>query len=188
MAHGNDLVQALQTLREDNIRKQKRGLHFIAASVVIWAAILMVELTTLSVEAKNLLVFCCSAPMLPLAYLLSRVLKIDFVNADNPLSRLGLIMSVNQILYILIAMWVFAAVPDKMLMVYAMIFGAHLFPYGWLYASRTYYVFAALIPLLSLLLGLLTSNVVLAVCLSAFEAVFCSLLALENSRQARANH
>ena len=26
-------------------------------------------------------------------------------------------------------------------MVYTMIFGAHLLPYGWLYQSKTYYVF-----------------------------------------------
>ena len=45
------------------------------------------------------------------------------------------------------------AVPEKMLMVYAMIFGAHLLPYGWLYQSKTYYVLSVLIPILVLFVG-----------------------------------
>ena len=42
-------------------------------------------------------------------------------------------------LYLLIAMWIYAAVPDKMVMVIAIIFGAHLLPFGWLYDSKVYY-------------------------------------------------
>ena len=54
---------------------------------------------------------------------------------DNPLTALGILFSVNQMLYLLIAMWVYAAVPEKFVIVLAMIFGAHLLPYGWLYRS-----------------------------------------------------
>ena len=57
-------------------------------------------------------------------------MKNDFQNKENPLSGLGLLISLNQMLYILIAMWVYAVMPEKMLMVYAIIFGAHLLPYG----------------------------------------------------------
>lgn len=77
---------------------------------------------------KNLLTFCCSTPLLPLAYLLSKILKIDFQNRENPLSGLGSLVSLNQMLYLLIALWIYAAVPEKMLMVYAMIFGAIFCP------------------------------------------------------------
>lgn len=77
----------------------------------------------------------------PLAWGLSKVLKIDFEGKGNPLSKAGILFSVNQMLYILIAMWVLSAVPEKMLMVYAMIFGAHLMPFSWLYRSRSYMVF-----------------------------------------------
>lgn len=68
---------------------------------------------------KNLLTFCCSTPL----------------------------VSLNQMLYLLIALWIYAAVPEKMLMVYAMIFGAHLLPYGWLYQSKSYYLFSLVIPI-----------------------------------------
>ena len=77
----------------------------------------------------------------PLAWGLSKVMKIDFEGKGNPLSKAGILFSVNQMLYILIAMWVLSAVPEKMLMVYAMIFGAHLMPFSWLYRSRSYMVF-----------------------------------------------
>ena len=39
MGNRKELVSSLQELREDNIRKQKRGLHFIVASVFIWVTI-----------------------------------------------------------------------------------------------------------------------------------------------------
>jgi len=43
---------------------------------------------------------------------------------------LGVLFSVNQLLYLLIAMWIYPTVPEEMVMVLAMIFGAHLLPYG----------------------------------------------------------
>ena len=125
----------LNELIKDCAQRQKRGLHFIMASVVIWGLILAVQLTDLTIEQKNLFTFCCSALLFPLAWGLSKVLKIDFEGKGNPLTKAGILFSINQMLYILIAMWVFAAVPEKMLMVYAMIFGAHLMPFSWLYRS-----------------------------------------------------
>ena len=145
-----NLFLALQELRADNTRKQKRGLHFIITSVFVWVAILIIHTSSLPVLTKNLYTFFCSAPLVPLAFLISKVIGVDFQNKDNPLSNLGLLFSMNQMLYILIAMWVYAAVPDKMLMVYAMIFGAHLLPYGWLYQSKTYYVLSVIIPIMVL--------------------------------------
>ena len=91
-------------------------------------------------------------------------------------SKAGILFSVNQMLYILIAMWVFAAVPEKMLMVYAMIFGAHLMPFSWLYQSRSYLVLSIVIPVLSLVLGLSCPPFVLAAVMVFVEAVFSFLL------------
>ena len=88
--------------------------------------ILAAHITNLPIETKNLITFCCSAILFPLAWIISKALGVDFESKGNPLTKAGILFSVNQMLYILIAMWVFAAVPEKMLMVYAMIFGAHL--------------------------------------------------------------
>ena len=182
MGNRKELVSSLQELREDNIRKQKRGLHFIVASVFIWAAVLGIHISSLPIVSKNLFTFCCSTPLVPLAFLLSKILKIDFQNKENPLSGLGLLISLNQMLYILIAMWVYAVMPEKMLMVYAIIFGAHLLPYGWLYQSKTYYVFSIMIPIIVLLLGVYAPTIFIAVFMLITEIIFCFLLVIENKK------
>ena len=139
----------LNELHKDCSRRQKKGLHFILASVVIWALLLAVHLTHLTIEQKNLITFCCSAVLFPLAWGLSKALNIDFKGEGNPLTKAGILFSVNQILYILIAMWVFAAVPDKMSIV---------------------------IPILSLVIGLMLPPFVLAGVMMLVEAVFSLLL------------
>ena len=105
--------------------------------------------------------------------------EIDFEGKGNPLTKAGIIFSVNQLLYILIAMWVFAAVPEKMLMVYAMIFGAHLMPFSWLYQSRSYMVFSIFIPIVTLIVGLFCQPAVLAALMLAIEIVFSLCLSHE---------
>ena len=77
----------LDEMRVDSAIKQKKGLHFILASVIIWTAVLVVHLTTLPILAKNLLTFCFTAPLMPLAYMISKIIKVDFTNKDNPLTN-----------------------------------------------------------------------------------------------------
>ena len=170
----------LEELRTDCALKQKKGLHFIMASVVIWCAVLAVQLMDIPVLSKNLFTFCCTAPLLPIAFFVSKIIKVDFQNKGNPLTNLGILFSVNQILYLLIAMWVYPTVPDKMLMVIAMIFGAHLLPYGWLYKSKTYMVLSGFIPIAALIVGLNFEPYILAVMMIAVETVFCVCLSIEN--------
>jgi hypothetical protein len=170
----------LEELRLDCAVKQKRGLHIILASVIIWTAILCVHLSPLPMLTKNLWTFICSAPLLPISYAISKILKVDFQNKANPLTNLGILFSVNQIAYLLIAMWIFSAVPEKMLMVLAIIFGAHLMPYGWLYNSKVYYVLSVLIPVCALFVGLRYEPSILAGMMLGLEALFCVGLMLEN--------
>ena len=169
----------LSELQKDCARRQKKGLHFIMASVVIWGIILVAHLTPFSIETKNLITFCSSAVLFPLAWGLAKALKIDFEGKGNPLTKAGIIFSINQMLYILIVMWVFAAVPNKMLMVYAMIFGAHLMPFSWLYKSRTYLVVSIVVAILSLGIGLLFPPAVLAAVMVLIELLFSFLLYME---------
>lgn len=183
MENRENLLAALQTLKSDNAQKSKRGLPFIMASVIIWAAIFIVHLSGLPVLTKNLLTFCSSCPLVPMAYLISKMIGADFQNKENPLTNLGILFAMNQILYILIAMWVYAAVPEKMLMVYAMIFGAHLLPYGWLYQSKIYYVLSVIIPILVLVIGCNYPGAVIALLMLGIEIIFCVCLIIENKRK-----
>ncbi|MDI9482313.1 MAG: hypothetical protein QM315_03905 [Bacillota bacterium] len=172
----------LEELQLDCAIKQKKGLHFILASIIIWCTILIIHLTSLPILTKNLFTFFSTAPLMPLAFLISKVIKVDFQNKGNPLTNLGVLFSVNQILYLLIAMWIYPTLPEKMLMIIAMIFGAHLLPYGWLYKSKSYIVFAILIPVLSLIIGINFEPYVIAFMMIGIEILFSISLIFENRK------
>ncbi|RPJ78397.1 MAG: hypothetical protein EHJ94_09530 [Deltaproteobacteria bacterium] len=166
----------LDEMRLDSAMKQKKGLHFILASVIIWSTVLVVHLTALPILTKNLLTFCFTAPLVPLAFLISKLINVDFTNKDNPLTSLGVLFSVNQMMYLLIAMWIYNAVPEKMVMVLAMIFGAHLLPYGWLYKSTSYMVLSVIIPIAAWIVGINFPPSMVAGFMIVVEIVFTLLL------------
>ena len=180
MENKENLLSTVWELRKDVAKNQKKGLHFIASSVFLWMVISCIHASSIPITTQNLYTFFCSALLVPLAFLISKLIGVDFQNKDNPLSNLGFLFTINQILYILISMWVYAAMPDKFLMVYAMIFGAHLLPYGWLYQSITYYVFSVIISIAVLILGLYCSTLIVAIFMMIVEVVFCCCLIIEN--------
>ena len=127
-------MQEINELRLDCALKQKRGLHIILTSIIIWLAIAVIHFSPISILTKNLFTFVCATVLLPLSYLVSnlvsKLINVNFQNKDNPLTELGILFSVNQALYLLIAMWIYPTIPEKMLMILAIIFGAHLLPYS----------------------------------------------------------
>ena len=138
-----------------------------------------IHVADLTILTKNLLTFCCTAPLLPISFLISKMIKVDFQNKSNPLTNLGVLFSINQILYLLIAMWIYPTIPEKMLMVIAIIFGAHLMPYSWLYKSKSYFVLSIVIPIVALVVGLKFEAYILAMVMTGFEILFCILLMTE---------
>jgi hypothetical protein len=169
----------LEEMRVDSAIHQKKGLHFILASVLIWLAVSIIHSTKLPIETKNLYTFCATAPLMPIAFAISKIIKVDFTHKSNPLTNLGLLFSLNQMLYLLIAMWVYATKPESMVMVLAMIFGAHLLPYSWLYKSVSYKVMAILITLMALIVGLFFDPKTLAAFMVLIEIIFSGLLVVE---------
>ena len=169
----------LEQLRRDCAIKQKKGLHFILASIIIWTLVTIIHLTQLPILTKNLLTFSATAPLVPLAFFISKLIKVNFSDKTNPLNQLGIIFSLNQMLYLLIAMWVYPTVPDKMVMIIAMIFGAHLLPYAWLYQSRIYAIMSILIPFVALFVGMNFDVYVLSGLMIIFEIIFSFILYLE---------
>jgi len=175
----------LEEMRLDCSIKQKKGLHFILASIIIWSAVTGIHFTSLPILLKNLLTFCFTAPLMPLAYMISRMIKVNFTNKGNPLTNLGLLFSFNQILYLLIAMWVYPTVPEKMVMIVAMIFGAHLLPYSWLYQSKSYMVMSVIIPIIALIIGLNYPSYMVAGVMVLAVVIFSLLLVFEVKRLPR---
>ena len=93
----------INELRLDCALKQKRGLHIILASIIIWLAIAIIHFSSILILTKNLFTFVCAAVLLPLSYFISKLINVDFQNKNNPLTDLGILFSVNQVLYLLIA-------------------------------------------------------------------------------------
>lgn len=177
----------IDQMRTDLAKRNLKGLHFILASIAIWTGILVVWYIPLgtNIYTRNLFTFICTAPLMPLAFVFSKILKAEFSAQDNPLNNLGILFSINQFLYILIAMWAYTASPTNMVMILAMIFGAHLLPFAWLYQSRAYLIMSILIPLISLVMGynLPEGRVfILAATMIAIELVFVTWLTIENRK------
>ncbi|SDB37065.1 hypothetical protein SAMN02910293_01833 [Streptococcus henryi] len=166
----------LEELRNDIIVKQKKGLPFITTSVIIWILITIVTCLNVNQQLENILIFSCSCPLMPLAWCIGKKMDVDIFSKENPLGEVGFLFTLNQLLYLLIVMWVFNALPEKMLMVFAMVFGAHLLPYSWLYKSGAYRFFSILIPILSLVVGNIFSTTVLSALMVIIEIVFALLL------------
>lgn len=177
-------ISNFNQLKAEVAHKQQRGLHFILASILIWILVACVHATNLDPLTKNLLTFCCTAPLVPIAWMISRFIGVKFSDKESPFSSLGIILSCNQMLYLLIAMWIYAAIPDKMVMVIAMIFGAHLLPFGWLYDSKAYYMMSVLVSIGALIVGLTYSPFVLACTMIGVEIVFSLILYRENKKAA----
>ncbi len=168
----NTNEKSINELRHEASVIQKKGTPFMMASVIIWIMITIIRLLPVSLYRMNLLTFCCSVLLIPLAFLSSKITGADiFKKTDNPVNKLGILCTANQMLYILIAMWAFSMNPESMLMIYAMIFGAHLLPFSWIYESRTYLVMSIVATIGSLITACVFGGVVM----SAFM-IFCQVI------------
>ncbi len=89
MENRENMLSALRELRKDVARKQKKGVHFIVASVFLWMIILYIHASSMPVTTKNLYTFFCSALLVPLSYFISRLIGVEFQHKEDPLSSLG---------------------------------------------------------------------------------------------------
>lgn len=168
-------IEHLKKLKEENATSQKKGLPFMMASVLIWTIILIIRLLDMKTGAMNLATFCCSVLLLPLAFVFSKVLKADiFKKMENPIAKLGFLATLNQMLYIVIVMWAYSDCPQAMLMIYAMVFGAHLLPFGWLYDTKSYTVVSIVETIAAMVINLVFG----AVAMAAFMIVMQIILSI----------
>ncbi len=133
-------IDGLNALRKDAAIIQKRGLPFMMASVVLWTAITISRSVMTDINAMNFFTFMVSSFLMPLASIFGKLMKADiYRKSNNPINRLGFLCNINQFLYLPIAMWAYSAHPGSMLLIYAIIFAAHLLPFSWVYDSKIYF-------------------------------------------------
>ena len=144
----------LDKLRVQLSIESKNGIDFTIAATFIWALIAFIWSLKGDAYNKSVLVFIAGAPLLPLAFGLSKLLKTKWKIEDNPLQPLGLILNFAQLFYFPFLIFVLLRHPDYFIMTYAIITGAHFFPYSWFYKTIWYAVMAGLVSLGSLLIAL----------------------------------
>jgi len=145
----------LKSLKQEIQLKAKNGIDFILAASIAWVGISLIWKFTLNTPyEKSVFTFVFSAILLPLAFGLSKVFKTEWRIKDNPLQPLGLWLNFAQLIYFPFLIFMLIKYPDYFIMAYAIITGAHLFPYAWFYDQIGYAVTAIIISVGALLISL----------------------------------
>ena len=175
-------------LKTEAMILQKKGLPFMMASVVIWTAVTIVRTLPVDVMTKNLYTFYCPGLMIPCVLIFSLMIGArPFLKRKNPFNKLGLLNTMNQMLYLLIVMWAFSQKPEAMLMLFAMVFGAHLLPFAWLYESKTYLVTSIVTTFGSMILSIFVPELYVGLFMIVCQTVMCILLLMECKKLDREN-
>ncbi|WP_321371823.1 DUF7010 family protein [uncultured Draconibacterium sp.] len=169
----------LNALRAELGTKAKNGIDFILAATIIWSLIAVIWTLPFSAYDRSIFTFMIGSFLLPLSLGLSKLLKTSWKIPDNPLQPLGLWLNFAQLFYFPFLIFVLIKHPDYFLMTYAIITGAHFFPYAWYYNNKAYAVMAGIISVGSLLLAfrLSTSDFYIA---GVFMAICLLILAVWN--------
>lgn len=146
--------ETFDKLRIELSVKAKNGMDFTLAASIIWMAIAFVWTLEYRAYDKSILTFIVGGLMLPLAFLFSKLLKTSWTNKDNPLEPLGLWLNFAQLFYFPFLIFTLVRMPEYFAMVYVIITGAHFFPYAWFYKTVLYAIFAGIISIGAMLLGL----------------------------------
>lgn len=132
----------------------KNGVDFIASATVVWTLLGHIWTLPYSAYDRSVLTFIAGSITIPLAFALSKVFKTQWKSPGNPLEPLGLWLNFAQLFYFPILVFVLLTDPRFFIMTYAIITGAHFFPYAWYYKSMPFAVMAGVIAVGALLLGL----------------------------------
>jgi hypothetical protein len=147
--------ESLDKLRVNLSVKAKNGLDFTLSAGVIWLIIAWVWTLNFKSYDKSVFTFIIGALMMPLTFLFSRLFKTTWTNKENPLQPLGLWLNFSQLFYFPFLIFSLIKFPDYFVMVYVIITGAHFFPYAWFYKTNLYAVFAGIITIGAMTLGLI---------------------------------
>lgn len=129
-----DKLSNLSKLKLEIQLKAKNGIDFILAAAITWLVIFLFwKFSANNSYDKSVLTFIFGAMLLPLALGFSKILKTNWKIAGNELQPLGLWLNFAQLIYFPFLVFILIKHPDYFIMAYAIITGAHLFPYAWFY-------------------------------------------------------
>jgi hypothetical protein len=132
----------------------KNGVDFIVSATVVWTILGWIWTLPYSAYDRSVLTFIAGSITIPLAFALSKVFKTQWKSPGNPLEPLGLWLNFAQLFYFPFLVFVLLTEPQFFIMTYAIITGAHFFPYAWYYKSMPFAVMAGVIAVGAMFLGL----------------------------------
>ncbi|EDP72771.1 hypothetical protein FBALC1_16757 [Flavobacteriales bacterium ALC-1] len=147
----------IERLKKELSIKAKNGVDFILAASIIWIGITFIWTLSNSAYNKSIFTFIVGGPLLPLAYIFSKVFKTQWKIKENPIQPLGLWLNFAQLFYFPFLILILIKSPEYFVTTYAIITGAHLFPYAWFYNEKSYAIIAGIISIGALLIQLNTS-------------------------------
>ncbi|MCX2680832.1 hypothetical protein OOZ15_12835 [Galbibacter sp. EGI 63066] len=145
-------IKEFEKLKRELQLNAKNGIDFIISAGIVWFGVYIIWTLDYQSYDKSVFTFIISALLLPLALGLSKLLKTNWKIKDNPLQPLGLWLNFAQLIYFPFLVFILIKYPDYFIMAYAVITGAHLFPYAWLYDEIGYAVTAVLISVGTLII------------------------------------
>ena len=148
----------LDKLRIELSVEAKNGINFILGALICWGLITWIWTLPMNDQQSAFWTFMAVAPMMPAAWLFSKILKTKWTIKGNPLQSLGLWLNFAQLFYFPFIFLAFFKAPAEMPMAFAIITGAHFFPYGWFYKTLAYPVMAGIIVLGSTIIGIQASS------------------------------
>lgn len=147
--------ESLDKLRVSLSVRSKNGLDFTLSAGIIWLIIAWIWTLNFRSYDKSVFTFIIGALMMPLTFLFSKLFKTTWTNKENPLQPLGLWLNFSQLFYFPFLIFSLVKFPDYFAMVYVIITGGHFFPYAWFYKTNLYAVFAGIITVGAMTLGLI---------------------------------
>lgn len=150
-----DSLNGLEKLKIEIQVKAKNGIDFILAATIIWFGIFLIwKFSNYSLYNKSMFTFILVSLLTPSALLLSKVFKTNWKIKDNALQPLGLWLNFAQLIYFPFLFFILIKYPNYFLMTYAIITGAHLFPFTWFYNEIGYAVASVIISVGSMIIAL----------------------------------
>jgi hypothetical protein len=169
--------------------RAKNGVDFITSAAIVWLILAWIWTLPHSPYNRSVYTFIAGSITIPLAFALSKVFGTSWKTPGNPLEPLGLWLNFAQLFYFPFLVFILLTDPADFVMTYAIITGAHFFPYAWYYKSLPYAVAAGVISVGAMLLGLslpFEKIYVLPLAMSGALAVLAVLLRFAWLKNARA--
>ena len=132
----------------------KNGVEFICSASIVWLLITLIWTLDYASFERSVFTFYVGVLTIPLAFGISKIIKTSWKEKSNPLKPVGLWFNFAQLFYFPFLFFFVYHMPDYFIMAYAIITGAHFFPFSWFYRTKFYAIIGGAISVGSFLMAM----------------------------------